>query len=426
MRTSRSMRFSLRGLALVTGLSVLACDMESNPDEPERIVAVQSIGDTSVVRTLSGSVWKGVATLVPELRIGEMEGPEEYLFGSVEAIAVDEEHNVYVLDYQAKHIRVFNASGNYIETLGRGGDGPGELDVPIGLAISRDRVLVRDPANGRVQLFGPGPGQREEWAYEPSGYFMNTPLYTDDQDRVWVDNSNPDLRFLIMDSNGSILDTLTPPNAPDDFNRNDYYVEYRGESPGGQDRLVSAVERVPFSPGWYWEVHSSGHFLSALSTAYTIHLQGDEGVLRIEREHSPIPVAADERRYHRERIENIMRRFDAGWDWNGPDVPSHKPPFKGLDAGTDGRIWVRLWTEGQQVVNEDHDPNDPASVPSYWSEPSRYDVFEADGTYLGAVEVPEGFSMKAPPVFGRSFVWAVERGELDVERVVRYRIDLPG
>ncbi|MCY4571785.1 MAG: hypothetical protein OXF01_03195 [Gemmatimonadetes bacterium] len=113
-------------------------------------------------------------------------------------------------------------------------------------------------------------------------------------------------------------------------------------------------------------------------------------------------------------------------NWDGPAIPDHKPPFRGLRAGSDGRIWVSLWTEAQQVANEDHDPGNPESPPYTWVEPLRYDVFEADGTYLGAVVPPERFSLSAPPVFGRSFVWAVEQGELDVHRVVRYRIALPG
>lgn len=120
-----------------------------------------------------------------------------------------------------------------------------------------------------------------------------------------------------------------------------------------------------------------------------------------------------------------MRRFDADWRWDGPGIPDHKPPFRGLRAGTDGRIWVQLWTEGRQVPNEEHDPSDPESAPYTWVQPVRYDVFEPDGTYLGPVDMPEGFSHSAPPVFGRSFVWAVERGDLGVERVRRYRLADP-
>ena len=148
-------------------------------------------------------------------------------------------------------------------------------------------------------------------------------------------------------------------------------------------------------------------------------------MLRIERNHTPVAVSDDERDRHEQRIVNRMRQVDAGWDWDGPPIPDHKPPFRGLRAGSDGRIWVRLWTEPQQVPNEEHDPANPESVAFTWYEPLRYDVFEADGTYLGAVVPPQGFGPSPPPVFGRSFVWAVERDHLDVERVVRYRIALP-
>ena len=165
--------------------------------------------------------------------------------------------------------------------------------------------------------------------------------------------------------------------------------------------------------------------MSALSTAYRINLEQDGGMLRIERNHTPVAVLDDERDRHERRIVNRMRQVDAGWRWDGPPIPDHKPPFRGLRAGSDGRIWVRLWTEAQQVPNEEHDPANPGSVVFTWVEPIRYDVFEADGTYLGAVVPPEGFRPSPPPVFGRSFVWAVERDELGVERVVRYRIELP-
>ena len=199
-------------------------------------------------------------------------------------------------------------------------------------------------------------------------------------------------------------------------------MNVRGES---GDYWVSVGATVPFCPDWDWTVHSSGHFLSALSTAYRIHLGRDEDVLRIERVHTPVAVSDFEREHHRQRILDRMRRVDAGWSWDGPPIPDHKPPFRGLAAGTDGRIWVRLWTETQQVANEEHDPANPESAAFTWVEPLRYDVFEADGTYLGAMVPPEGFRPSPPPVFGRSFVWAVERDELDVERVVRYRIALP-
>ncbi len=414
----RRRRFTC-GCALAALPLSLACGpIPDSRDAVGYVVETETIGDTTVVRTVSGSVWQGNATLVPEVAVGELDGPEEYLFGSVRAIAVDDDHSLYVLDGQASHVRVYDSAGAYVATLGREGEGPGEFEVPIGIAVSEGRVLVRDPANGRVQLFDLDTWEVEEWKYTPSPYFMNTPLFTDDQGRIYVDISDPGQLFIVMDSDGTQIDTISGPDAPGDFDANEYRVYY-------EDERISASERIPFSPGWYWTVHSTGHFLSALSTAYRIDLERDDGVLRIEREHVPVAVSDEERDHHRQLIVEEMRQLDAGWSWDGPGIPDHKPPFRGLRAGTDGRIWVRLWTEGRQVANEDHDPSNPASAPYTWVQPLRYDVFEADGTYLGAVDLPEGFSLSAPPVFGRSFVWAVERDDLGVERVRRYRLALP-
>lgn len=413
-----------RGSALAAMPLSLACGpMSDSRGAAGPVVETDTIGDTTVVRTVSGSVWGGEATLVPGTSIGEMEGPEEYLFGSIGSIAVDDDHNVYVLDEQAGHVRVFDSAGTHVRTLGGRGEGPGEFQVPIGIAISERRVLVRDPANGRVQLFRLETWENEEWRYRPSPYFWNTPLYRDDQGRIYVDISEEDPRFIVMAPDGTHLDTVSAPDAPPGFDDDEYHVTYTGENASGG--WTSVAVDIPFSPGWYWTVHPTGHFLSALSTAYRIDLGRDAGVLRIERDHEPVAVADDEHDHHERRIMRAMRRFDADWSWNGPGIPDHKPAFRGLGAGSDGRIWVRLWTEGRRVANEDHDPADPESPAFAWIEPVRYDVFEADGTYLGAVEAPTGFRPRPRPVFGRSFVWAVERDDLGVERVHRYRIAPP-
>ena len=413
-----------RGLVLAAAALPLACEpVSDSPDAAEAVVETETIGDTTVVRTVSGSAWGGDAALVPETSIGELEGPDEYLFGSVRSIAVDDDHNVYVLDGHARHVRGFDSAGTYVATLGRGGEGPGEFEMPIGIAVSDGRVMVRDPANARVQLFHLETWEPEEWRYGPSDIYMNTPLYTDDLGRIYVDiSSNEEIRFIVMGPDGTHLDTISAPEAPADFDDDRYSMSVEAESGDGW-LLVGAT--IPFGPDWHWTVHPSGHFASGLSTAYRIDLERDGGVVRIERNHTPVAVLDDERVRHEQRILSRMRRFDAGWSWDGPAIPDHKPPFRGLRTGSDGRIWVRLWTETQRVPNADHDPTDPESAAFTWVEPLRYDVFEADGTYLGAVVPPKGFGSSPPPVFGRSFVWAVERDDLGVERVRRYRLALP-
>ncbi len=384
-------------------------------------VAVETIGDTTIVRTLSGSVWGTEARLVPEVSIGDLEGPDEYLFGRIGSLAVDEARNVYVFDTQSQQVRVFDAAGAYVETLGRDGQGPGEFARAETIAVLPDgRVLVRDPGNMRVQVFDRAAGRTEEWEYNSgNSYRQGAPLYTDVLGRTFLvtsDGSRDDI-IIILGVDGAHLDTLPGPTM--DYER--FVVSAEHTTERGTSSVASVV---PFTPRFFWAVHSSGQFLTGLSSDYRIDLARDDGVLRIERAYDPVPVSDAERAYRRESTVRMIRFTAPDWTWDGPAIPEHKPVFTELLSGRGGRIWVRLLTEGQRVENEDHDPENPFSEAVTWRESTRYDVFEADGTYLGAVVPPDDFSTSPDPVFAGDHVWAVARDELGVERVIRYRIEV--
>ena len=357
-------------LSVVTIVLFAACGTDAGSSGATLDTFVETIGDTTVVRTLSGSVWGAEATLVPEVSIGELDGPEEYLFGRIWSIAVNDDGTVYVLDQQAQHVRVFDSLGVYLETLGRRGEGPGEFTRAEAIAVLPDgRLIVRDPGNQRVTVFGPGPGETAEWRYNASTYTLS-PLYTDTRGRTYLlagDLSRVDdfaMQIIVLGPDGTPLDTLPEPSSD--------YVP-------------------PF-------------------------------VRAEERSRNPVAALDEERAYQRERTVGGIRRSIPDWDWDGPAIPSHKPFFHELLAGRDGRIWVRLSTEGRPVDNDDHDPDDPGSFPVTWEEETRYDVFEPDGTYLGVVGAPDGFSRFPAPVFDSDHVWAVTEDGQGVERVVRYRI----
>ncbi|MCY3808166.1 MAG: 6-bladed beta-propeller [Gemmatimonadetes bacterium] len=384
-------------------------------------MVVETIGDTTVVRTLSGSVWGAEATLVAEVSIGELDGPEELLFGSIWSIAVDDDHNVYVFDGQAQEVRVFDSAGVYVETLGRPGEGPGEFSRAEAIAMLADgRLVVRNPGNQRLEVFGPEAGETDQWAYNAGGLHTSSPLYTDVNGRTFVDA--PDLsvggfavELIVFGPEGTQIDTLPVPSGT-------YEPPLLEARQGG----ISASHPVPLSPELLWTVHPSGHFLTGFSADYRIDLPRDDGVLRVERAADPVPAHEEERANERAGVVEYMRRMVPDWTWNGPPIPEHKPFFHELLAGRDGRIWVRLATEAQRVENEDHDPEDPSSMPVDWREPLRYDVFEPDGTYLGVVAPPEAFTHWVEPVFDGDHVWAVTRDELGIQRVVRYRIEAGG
>lgn len=408
-------RSRLSALAYAAALALAACNPDAGRIGPS--VEVETIGDTTIVRTLSGSAWNTEATLVPEVSIGELEGADEYLFGRIGSLAVDSDRNVYVFDTQANHVRVFDAEGAHLATFGREGEGPGEFARAETIAVLPDgRLLVRDPGNMRVQVFDPASGGTEEWPYNSGNtYRPGAALPTDVHGRTFLltsDRTGDDI-VIVLGSDGTHLDTLPEPTT--DYER--IFASAKTEN-------ASVTAPVPFTPRFFWAVHPSGHFLTGLSADYRIDLARDDGVLRIERNYDPVPVSKGERDYRRESLVRMVRFTVPDWTWDGPGIPGHKPVFNQLLTGRDGRIWVRLTTSGLRVENENHDPENPFSAPVTWEESTRYDVFEPDGTYLGMVAPPEEFAASPHPVFEGDYVWAVSRDELGVERVVRYRIEV--
>jgi len=364
-----------------------ACETDTGSSVAGLNAVLDTIGDTTVVRTLSGSLWDGEATLVPEVSIGELEGPEELLFGSIRSIAVDDRGNVFVFDGQAHHVRVFGSDGAYVGTIGRRGEGPGEFGSAEAIGILPDgRLVVRDPGNRRIAVFAPGTEQWEHWGYDPGNYGSDSPLHTDAQGRTYLitrDLSSTDWvrHIIVLGPDGAHLDTLPEPSSP----REPPVIVAEGDVVGGYARYTLPV---PFAPSFQWTIHPSGHFVTGLPTDYRIELTLDDGVLRIERITDPAPVHDDEGARRRDNLERRLQSDIPGWTWDGPPIPEHKPFYRQLLAGRDGRIWVRLWTEARRVENKDHDLEDSGSDPVIWVEPLRYDVFEPDGVYLGVVVPP--------------------------------------
>ncbi len=131
----------------------LACDRAPEAGQTYEVVR-EMLGDTTIVRTLSGSVWGAEVHLTPEIAIGELEGDMEYLFGQITSLAVASDGTIYVVDAQVPELRAYGPDGVFKAIIGGPGEGPGEIKRPDGgLAVLSDgRVLVRDPGNARIQV----------------------------------------------------------------------------------------------------------------------------------------------------------------------------------------------------------------------------------------------------------------------------------
>jgi hypothetical protein len=80
-------------------------------------------------------------TIREAVRIGSADGPIEEAFGDVRGLERDADGTILVLDYQADEVRRFAPAGDFIETIARSGDGPGEIGDSNGLFRGPDGTL---------------------------------------------------------------------------------------------------------------------------------------------------------------------------------------------------------------------------------------------------------------------------------------------
>jgi len=82
---------------------------------------------------------------------GQFNTSGDYPYGS---IAIDEQGNVYVIDYGNDRVQKFDRQGKFIAKWGTHGDGDGEFILPFGVAVdSKGRVYVVDDGTARLQIF---------------------------------------------------------------------------------------------------------------------------------------------------------------------------------------------------------------------------------------------------------------------------------
>lgn len=405
-----------RSCLLVFLLTLTACDPGTHSDDEYRELR-EVVGDTTIVRSVSGSVWGEERQWRSELTIGTLDGPAETSFGRVRAIAVHTDGRILVMDSQIPTLRVFAADGTYLASWGREGAGPGELAGPdAGLAVLPDgRVVVRDRGNARLQLFSDQGVPVGTWRVI-TGQYINRRAFGLQGDTL----INPDLvnpfdplpewrsGLVRIAPDGTVLDTIA---IPDTGRRAHRFIARSGGNASERD--------LPFAPTEHWAWHPDGFVIHGAGDAYALSLLRPERPMRIERQVDPTPVSAAERDQEEERVLNAMRWLDPTWRWNGPDIPTTKPFFSGIWVGGNGRIWVLRDGEAYETEDPDFDPDDPYDTEIRWRQDRVLDAFDPDGRFLGTVPLPRDLDFRVPPVLRGDTMWAVTRGDLGVQRVHR-------
>ena len=360
-----------------------------------------------------------------ELRIGSPDD-EETAFTWFRELEIGPDGTIYTGHPQQGEVRMHSESGEFIRTVGRYGEGPGEFDRVGRMAIVGDTLWVLDYGQYRLSYFdlagnylgseripiNVGDSPTEE-PLRPSGRLPDGTIVGSRgaaAQRV-ASGELTDSYIATMDAEGNARDTIGWVSLVHsvweiaDRSEKRSFGTYRRQPFGDSERLSiskydATAVRVNFDP--------APEDAAPRITVTSWHIGGDT-VFDRAYAYEPVPLRT-------EMVDSIVDSFAQSdflrgritpanaerWAREGLYLPEYHPPVSALVIGQDGRLWLRAEELGEPVVT--------------WR------IISDEGSPIGTVDLPTGFTM----MFARGLqVWGMELGEFDVPQIVRYGVADP-
>jgi len=336
---------------------------------------IEEVDGVTVVKNPKEPMYPEVVfSLEEELSIGDVEGEEEYMFSLPTSIAVDDDENIYVLDSKESHIKVFDKKGVYQKTIGRRGQGPGELQGPLGIQITAENeIRVNNLTSSRIVYFS------------QQGDFLREDHLT----------GLPRSR-LIMDSSGNFICSYPEWTQPFKVVLEKYNSE--------QEMLFSIIEiepdiskgYLPLIKGILFNVTREDDIIWAVTDKYEIMITNAEGQLthKIIKDYDSIEISEEEK-------QNFLKQPSLS---AGVEFPKSFPPLLATTIAVDEerRIFIGTYEKGKDGV-------------SYY-----FDAFDADGRYMTKVLLRH--RRMTPIVWKNHKLYTIEEDEEGYQYIKRYKV----
>jgi 6-bladed beta-propeller len=336
--------------------------------------------------------------IAEELRIGGAEtGPSS--LSDVRGLAVDAAGRIFVLDFQAQQIQLFDSTGAYLRSIGRHGAGPGEFSNANGMLRAPDgRLWINDPLNNRFTVLDPegkllishpvrtsGYGYRWDAWFSAAGVLHELVLVR--QDTSWVPRIR---RFGAADLGADTLPQYPCGSTPD-------------EVAGMLYRTPRGLMQVPYAPSGHSAVDPQGYLWCSAARGYHIvkvRLERPETTAVISGTRPPVPLNAAERDSARTQVRDFYRKT-GGADPDLSRIPAVKPALLALDVDDAGRLWARAGTAEAGTV---------------------FDVYDARGGPVAEAHAPFAISAFRPIIFRGDRLYTIVTDADGVPFVIRARI----
>ena len=350
------------------------------------------------------SVGPGVTDVAVGLRFGSREGDDPNLiFGNIRGIQAASDGTIYVLDFQAAEVRVFSPGGEYLRTIARRGEGPGEIAEANGIILSGDTLLwIHDYFQNRIEGVDPSGEEVRSFTKPVFGYGYIWNGAFDRRGRYWREASHRDDQDVDRGDSGPGLLSNTSRIY---FKSHDLATEqvdsvYMGETTSRAYRSAADWgSQIPFDPSDHHVVNPPGGFWSANTGSYRLTRtdEGGDTILVIEASLAGLPVTPDDRSAYVERWAEREPESRREYEAVAALMPDFKPILQGILVDDEDRLWVR------RTVPADASP--------------FFDLFSQDGDYLGSVRLAFQPGYRYWIQHGAIYTWVVD--DVGVQYVVR-------
>ncbi len=310
------------------------------------IVAPAEAGDfKGKVETVDGvKIVKNPATPMEDAKTVDMEmlwelggdtDDEDQFFGIIADIEIDDQGNVYLLDSQLSEIKIFSDDGEYLRSIGREGEGPGEFRRAGALFFTADgNIGVLQTFPGKIVLLSPDG--------EPVGDHPLPP--TEDGGFQMLSQGQASKGQLVLGMARTNFD-----QGAGKWSRTDFLT--RVDSDGGQmaeycskTKVINMADAVLNFADWdtferRWLIAPDGKVIACESYAdYEITVWNPDGSVdkKITREADHRAHTADEKEFFTKMMEHFAQTI--------PDcrveIEDNAKDVETIHVRDDGSIWV--------------------------------------------------------------------------------------
>jgi len=298
---------------------------------------------------------------------------------------VDSKGNIYFLEFlprEGDNIFKFDENGRFVNSFGRKGQGPGEVQNPFHLEIdNQDNIVVTDQ---KLIFFNKDGNSIKETPLSlgiafvsclENGKFLTFGQLIDDS----ISSGNIQLSLRLVNSQFEEVKEL---------NRLEWMAAIRTKRRKGTPRL------------WSWSVSKRNVFVGNEERGYEIWVYDLDGNLirKIKKEYKKVPISEEYKKKRLESTPDIFKKMTF--------FPDYFPPYQSFFTDDGGRLFVMTYEKGA----------DPGEFMT--------DIFNHEGVFVGRKSLNAWvWSSLLWAKIKKNLLYCLQKKESGYKKLVVYKVE---